>query len=232
MQHFYEQLFGDMEMPYKRNANTIYSCEQFVVNIDDDYDDDDDDFDKERKYDDEYECEEVKVVDVGCEEHKVEIDPEISNFVNMEMQKWMFELYSEWYQDKYFGTLEHPIVLHDDKGEILRAVNYYNYKAMSMVEMKLIMYGEQVENMKKMLSSLGFQFDKIDMSQFGAEETSDNGSVNTPYMLYDDDGDMYYVYNCYTTKEDDKMYEMRVIFDSSQLAVVKSSLKAGGFVVF
>jgi len=228
MQRFYEQLFGDMEMPYKKNANTIYPCEQFVVNIDDD-----DDFDMEKKYDeDDVECDEIKVVDVGCEEHKVEIEPEISTFVNASMDKWMLELYSDWYQLKFFGTLEHPIVLHDENGDMLRAVNYYNCKAMSMVEMKLIMYGEQVENVKKMLTTLGLQFDKIDMSQFGVEETNVVGSVDTPYMLYDDDGDMYYVYNCYTTKEDDKMYEMRVVFDSSQLGVIKSSLKAGGFVVF
>lgn len=229
MQYFYEQLFGEKWMPYKKQTNTIYPCEKFVVIIDVDDDEEDDDFDKEQKY----ECEEVKVVDVGCEEYKVEIDPEISTFVKMETEKWMLELYSEWYHFNFFGTLEHPIVLHDDKGEILRAVNYYNCKALSMVEMKVIMYGDQVENVKQMLTTLGFQFDKIDMRQFGVEEESGVfGSTNTPYMVYDDEGDMYYVYNCFTAKEDDKMYEMRLVFDSSQLAIVKESLKAGGFVVF
>lgn len=95
-----------------------------------------------------------------------------------------------------------------------------------------VMYGEQVENVKQMLTTLGFQFDKVDMTQFGIETTQAVGSVEVPYNLYDDDGDMYYVYNCYTTKEDDKMYEFRIVFDSSQLSVVKQSLKAGGFVVF
>ncbi len=221
---FYEQLFGESMAVYKKQVSSIYPCDQFVVDIDADSDDDDND---------DVVCEEIKVVDVGCEEVKVDVvDTEITTFIHNEMEKWMLELYSDWYHLNYFGTLEHPIVLNDDKGELLRAINYYNCKAMSMVEMKVIMYGEQVENVKQMLTTLGFQFDKVDMTQFGIETTQAVGSAEVPYNLYDDDGDMYYVYNCYTTKEDDKMYEFRIVFDSSQLSVVKQSLKAGGFVVF
>jgi hypothetical protein len=238
MQQFYEQLFGDMT--YKKKPSTLYPCEQFVVVIDSDTEDEED---IEQKYEDyyeceDYECDEVKVVDVGCEEHKVEIDEDIQKFVNNEMEKWMFEMYSEWYHQRYFGTLEHPICLVDDRGEMLRAINYYNVKNMNMVEMTVMMYGEQVDNAKQMLTTLGFQFEKIDMRLFGIDTTVGNvdnvgnlGSVDMPYMLYDEDGDMYYVYNCFTSKEDDKMYEMRIVFDNSQLGAVKENLKAAGFVV-
>ncbi len=188
--------------------------ESFIIQIDDD---------------EEEEQVEVKVEDVGCEELRVEVDDELVSFINRVSQETAFDFFCEWYHTSFYGTLEHPIPLTNDDGDITTARSYYNCKNAKMVEMKLVFYKEQVEQTRQFLEQVGFSFDKVDMSLFDITDTSEQGSIYNPYPYYDVTGEMLVAYNCYTKEESQTMCEMRLVFDGDQYQTVIDTLKAGGF---
>ena len=79
--------------------------------------------------------------------------------INNIMDKQSFENYIDWYVNIYQGTLEQPYQLLDSNGGILTAKNYYNYKNNTMVEMRIIFDEGQTENVKTVLSAMGFMFE-------------------------------------------------------------------------
>lgn len=192
--------------------------ESFVIEIDDDEVE-------------EIELKTVRVEDVGCEEVRVEVDKdvkEIRDFIEKLTEEIAFDFYTEWYNVNFYGTLEHPIPLYDEAGEILTARSYYNCKNGRMFEMKLVFYSEQLEQTKQFLQQIGFSFEKLDVSLFSIKDSLEQGSVSNPLPYYDSNGEMLCAYNNYNQKES-KMCEMRLVFDGDQYLSIAQALQAGGF---
>ena len=141
------------------------------------------------------------------------------------------ENYIRWYVHENQGTLEQPYTLHGDRGEILTAKSFFNCKAKTMMEMKLLFDESQLEKVKEFLLQIGFVFEDLS-SMFDMLTISDKndtlGTINNPIPLNDNDGDMMYAYNCFNANNR-MMSEMRIVFCVTQLESVFKLLKTGGF---
>jgi hypothetical protein len=141
------------------------------------------------------------------------------------------ENYIRWYVHENQGTLEQPYTLLGDRGEILTAKSFFNCKAKTMVEMKLLFDESQLEKVKEFLLQIGFVFEDLS-SMFDMLTIADKddclGTINNPIPLNDNDGDMLYAYNCFNSNNR-MMSEMRIVFCLTQLESVLKLLKTGGF---
>ena len=208
-------------------------CQELIIDIDDiDFDDD---FEEEKELKEIYDR-----VKTDNELKKSPYVPDLSDSDLIDMcktidqiiDKQAFDNYIDWYVDIYQGTLEQPYQLLDNNGGILTAKHYYNYQKNSMVEMRLIFDENQLQNVKTVLTTIGFMFEDSEMSLLTIKETMETiGSINNPYILLASDNEsMYYVYNNYDADKNN-MVEMRAVFDRDQFYTVKDMLKQCGFVV-
>jgi hypothetical protein len=119
-------------------------CEKFIITFDDsdsEYDDND------SKY---HDSDDSKYDDSDSEE--------IAKWKEIEKQTWeyydltKFENYVRWYVHENQGTIEQPYTLHGENGEVLTAKSFYNTKANTMVEMKLLFDESQLPKVKEFLT--------------------------------------------------------------------------------
>lgn len=206
-------------------------CQELIIDIDDIEFDDEEDGELSEIYERVKKDKELKTSPYEPDYS----DPEIIDMcrvINNIMDKQSFENYIDWYVNIYQGTLEQPYQLLDSNGGILTAKNYYNYKNNTMVEMRIIFDEGQTENVKTVLSAMGFMFEDASKSLLTVKETMETmGSIDNPYILLASDNEsMYYVYNNYDADKNN-MVEMRAVFDRDQFHTVKDMLKQCGFVV-
>lgn len=137
------------------------------------------------------------------------------------------ENYIRWYVHQYQGTIEQPYTLYDEYGNILTARSYYKAKEKTMVEMKLLFDDSQLDGVKNFLIQIGFVFEDLS-SMF---DTGDSfGTIKNPYPLVDSSNEMLYAYNCFNSGNR-MTSEMRLVFCVDSLEQVKTSLKAGRFII-
>lgn len=209
-------------------------CQELIIDIDDiELEDDYEEEEKELK----------EIYDRVKKDNELKISPYIPDFSDPELysmcktidyiiDKQAFDNYIDWYVNIYQGTLEQPYQLLDNKGSILTAKHYYNYKNNTMVEMRLIFDEGQLENVKTVLTTIGFSFEDSDRSLLTIKETMETmGTVDNPYILLASDNEsMYYVYNNHDADKNN-MVEMRAVFDRDQFHTVKEFLRQAGFIV-
>lgn len=206
---------------YLRNIPEICK-ESFVIEIDQEYEDGFEPLTPKDEFDFKLDYGDLELI-------------EMAKCIYTMEQKEIFSRYIDWYVDMYQGTLEQPYKLFDETGELLTAYSYYNHQNNSMAEMKLIFDQGQTDNVKKLLTDIGFLFDS--MRYYKAlvpvepiiNKISKFGSVETPYILLNGEEE-YYAYGPYEM-EKKQMQEMRLVFDSTQIDTIKSYLKLGGFIV-
>lgn len=208
-------------------------CQELIIDIDD--------FDLDDDYEEEKDLKEIydrvkKDKELKSSPYEPDFsDPDLIDMcksIDRMMGKQSFENYIDWYVDIYQGTLEQPYQLLDKNGGILTAKHYYNYKNNTMVEMRVIFDEGQLDNVKTVLSTMGFMFEESNMNMLTIKETMETmGTVNNPYILLSNDNEsMYYVYNNFDA-DNNNMVEMRTVFDRDQFHTVKEFLKQTGFVV-
>ena len=207
-------------------------CQELIIDIDDiEFEEEEDDKELNEIYERVKKDKELKTSPYEPDYSDPEVI-DICRAINSIMDKQSFENYIDWYVNIYQGTLEQPYQLLDSNGGILTAKNYYNYKNNTMVEMRVIFDEGQTENVKTVLSAMGFMFEDASKSLLTIKETMETmGSVDNPYILLASDNEsMYYVYNNYDADKNN-MVEMRTVFDRDQFYSVKDMLKQCGFVV-
>lgn len=207
-------------------------CQELIIDIDDiEFEEEEDDKELNEIYERVKKDKELKTSPYEPDYSDPEVI-DICRAINSIMDKQSFENYIDWYVNIYQGTLEQPYQLLNSNGGILTAKNYYNYKNNTMVEMRVIFDEGQTENVKTVLSAMGFMFEDASKSLLTIKETMETmGSVDNPYILLASDNEsMYYVYNNYDADKNN-MVEMRTVFDRDQFYSVKDMLKQCGFVV-
>ena len=211
-------------------------CQELVIDIDDiDFDEDEEQVVEDKELSEIYErVKKDKELKISPYEPDYS-DPDVIEMcrtIDNLMGKQSFENYIDWYVNIYQGTLEQPYQLLDSNGGILTAKNYYNYKSNTMVEMRVIFDEGQTDNVRAVLTTMGFMFEDSSKSLLTIKETMETmGSIDNPYVLLATDNEsMYYVYNNYDADKNN-MVEMRVVFDRDQFHNVKNMLKQCGFVV-
>ena len=191
--------------------------ESFVITIDDEYEYPDAEKARQEK-------EEINsyVIDINDEDNY-----EIALFIDREMKKIEFENYISWFVNVYQGTVEQPYHILGDDGDILTAYSYYNHEKNQMCQMRLMFDEAQLGNVKEFMTQIGFTFDKMPTDKLKNYNKELVGNVDNP-IPFIVDGEDHYAYNAYNI-QNQRMHEIRIVFDYDQYNNVKEMLIQGNF---